>query len=194
MRRLQEVREWRRASAPRSFMLTLVYAGVTVAIGVLLYLCLLYGVKFERRQTESWIVGTLVGFVTDALVQQPLVELIKVCVALVIMLCRSSLRGAVLNHLAAKRDELKLALAQARDLEAAAATGATVAATAAPVGGGPAGSPPPPTMPLPPVTPKAGGAGGEVRGAEVAVGVAAQPRPVGVLDVLQLWPGRRARA
>lgn len=202
-RRTQEVEAWQAARAERTIMTLFVYSGVVVAIGVLAYVCLLYGVKFDARQAESWVVGTLVGFVTDIFVQEPLVELIKVVVALMIMLCRSSLRGAVMNRIAAKRDAIKLALNFAQELRKSDGGTPTAAAEGdGGVAGAGAGAGAAPRSPASPAgaaamtSPKAGRLGakdsGESRAGEPATTTA--DRPVGVVDMLLLWPGRRSAA
>lgn len=207
-RRAKEVEAWTAARAERTIMTTFVYCGISVAIGVLTYVCLLFGVKFAPQQAEAWVVGTLIGFVTDILVQEPLVELLKVVVSLLLMLCRSSLRGTVMNRIAAKRDAIKLALGVAQEFvtkregsggsgsgelrgsgtsgEGAGASGTTPIAAAsskrtsppAVAGGGVGGAPSGPK------------AEGDARGADRVLA----ERPVGVVDMLMLWPGRRSAA
>lgn len=120
LRRRAEVGAWERMKSERVFLLSLIYSGLVIISVLLLYVCLLYGVKFEARQMQSWVIGSLVGFATDIIVQQPLVELLKVFIALSYMLCRKSLRLTVIHSLAARRDMLRIQLYEAQMRERAA--------------------------------------------------------------------------
>jgi len=140
------------------------------------------GVKFERAQTKQWIVATLLSFVSDALVTEPAMELLKVVAALLLMLWQHSVKGAIMHALAAKRDaarlRLKLARAQqiieARDRLAGGRDGAPTAAGGGLEGGlaSPKGS--------------VGAAGGAPEHAALP-----ELRRYGVADLLSEWPGRR---
>jgi hypothetical protein len=143
------------------------------------------GVKFERAQTKQWIVATLLSFVSDALVTEPAMELLKVVAALLVMLWQHSVKGAIMHALAAKRDaarlRLKLARAQqiieARERLGGGRDGASASPTAA--GGSFEGG----------LASSMGSPGAAAAGAEHAA--LPELRRYGVADLLSGWPGRR---
>jgi hypothetical protein len=133
-------------------------------------------------------VATLLSFVSDALVTEPAMELLKVVAALLVMLWQHSVKGAVMHALAAKRDaarlRLKLARAQqiieARERLAGGPDGPEGLLASPPAAGGglegglasPKGSP-------------------GAAGAAPKHGVLPELRRYGVADLLSEWPGRR---
>lgn len=178
--RYKELRTWQDVKAERGLMVSLVYCGVGVVCAMLLYLCLLYGVKFDARQTQSWILATVTGMVTDIFIQQPGVELLKTFIALIVMLCRQSVKSGVIHSLAAKRDALRISIRVAREREESLAqltaggekSGAPVEAGTGPVDASTNGG----------VTHTKSQA---ARGAEMI------SHRVGIADVLADWSGRR---
>ncbi|KAA0164730.1 hypothetical protein FNF31_02267 [Cafeteria roenbergensis] len=93
--RLQELRVWEGMHCERQAVVTLVYASLLLLMLGSSFVCLVFGVVFAPEQARAWVLTTLVAFLIDAAVQEPIAILIN---ALVLIGLRACGRDTVFCH------------------------------------------------------------------------------------------------
>jgi hypothetical protein len=78
--RLRQFRAWKRLEP----LLNVLRAGLWIIVATytafMMYICLLYGLKFEPKVAEGWLVSSSIAFGIDILISQPLIALRAVLV------------------------------------------------------------------------------------------------------------------
>jgi len=83
-------------------MIGLVYGVMLVLVGVMFYLCCLYGILFTPEQARAWVLASMVSFAVDIVIQEPLVQLGKVILFFIWRLGNDSARAIVVASVAAR--------------------------------------------------------------------------------------------
>eukprot|EP01029_Cantina_marsupialis_P020895 TRINITY_DN4942_c0_g2_i2.p1 TRINITY_DN4942_c0_g2~~TRINITY_DN4942_c0_g2_i2.p1 ORF type:complete len:429 (-),score=124.63 TRINITY_DN4942_c0_g2_i2:809-2095(-) len=91
--RLREVQAWNELRGKRFRMQVLVHSFAILYCIFMLYINLLYGIKFSGSVADSWIESSLIGLALDILLQQPLVIVLKATFEHII-----SLRKKIMNN------------------------------------------------------------------------------------------------
>jgi ribosomal protein L18E len=79
--RRREALSWRQLSCERRVLVVLVYVGLGAVLLFMLYINVLYGLKFTQAQARAWVLASLTAFLTEALVNQPVVIGVREVVA-----------------------------------------------------------------------------------------------------------------
>jgi len=83
-------------------MIGLVYWVLLLIVGCAFYMCCLYGILFTPEQSRAWVIASLVAFSIDIVLQEPLVQLLKVIVLFLWKLGDDSARAIIVASVAAR--------------------------------------------------------------------------------------------
>ena len=75
--RRKELQAWAAMTMERRVIVALVYSILLVVIGSCAYINLLFGVTFTTSQSRAWVLASLTSFLTDAIINTPVVMLAK---------------------------------------------------------------------------------------------------------------------
>lgn len=75
--RQREYEAWLTLGGERRFLAAVTYAGVLCYTTFGLYICLLYGIKFDDSQKRGWLMSSFTSLITSALLQSPIQILIR---------------------------------------------------------------------------------------------------------------------
>ena len=100
LQRRRELQTMLALTRHRSLVVMLLNFLVAAYVAFLLYLCLIFCIKFTAIQAESWILAALLSFVVDILLQQPLLTGFRTFLSLILILTRPNSRILLLDRLA----------------------------------------------------------------------------------------------
>ena len=95
--RMDELRRWDALAMERRLVAGILFTLLVSFSLFAFYICLLFSVKFPPDLALEWILASLASFLTDVLVQQPLVILVKTLLIIFIAYFSSKFKGASLT-------------------------------------------------------------------------------------------------
>lgn len=97
--RRRELQAWTQLTLERRVMAVLVYSILFIVIGFCTYINLLYGVTFSPSQSRAWVLASLTSFISDALINTPMVMFGKTVVFFVRRVLLTSLDSVVMGKI-----------------------------------------------------------------------------------------------
>ena len=94
-----EVESWHELAVERTVLRALVYCLLTITIIVLAYFNVIFGVKVTKDQNVQWMIATVVSLLTDFLVIEPLIELLRTLFALLVAAMTRDVRNVIYDSL-----------------------------------------------------------------------------------------------
>jgi hypothetical protein len=98
----RELRTWATLSTERTVLVAVVYASLLVVMAFSVYINLLYGVKFNSVQSRAWIIASFTAFVSDAVINEPVVLMARTIVRFAKKVMMTSLDAVLVARLGAK--------------------------------------------------------------------------------------------
>lgn len=75
--RRRELQAWSTLTSERTLLAVVVYFMIFIVITFATFLNMLYGVTFSPAQARAWVLSSVLSFVTDAIINRPVVMLVK---------------------------------------------------------------------------------------------------------------------
>jgi hypothetical protein len=75
--RKRELDTWHSMSSTRRVLLVILYSIAFTLVAMSLYITLIFGVKFTPVQVQAWLTASLMTYLLDAFVKEPLIALLK---------------------------------------------------------------------------------------------------------------------
>lgn len=85
----------------RRILRAIVYATVCILILFLAFINLVYGIKFSRAQTTSWLLSVATGIFTDVVVNEPMTELLHAVLQIMLIIRKKGVYEGIFSSNAA---------------------------------------------------------------------------------------------
>jgi hypothetical protein len=98
--RRRELEAWSALAVERTLLSVVVYGMLFIVISFCTYINLLYGVMFSTAQARAWVLASLTSFVTDALINAPVILFVRTVISFLRKVLATSFDSVIMGRFA----------------------------------------------------------------------------------------------